>query len=100
MAKKKESQEFIMPTNPADLKKIKDMVIELSGQLQMIDDRKLYIKEAVAALSEEFTIPKKVLNDMAKTHFKQNYRDKSQESEVFSLVYESVFQDAVSDDTN
>ena len=97
MAKSKESQEFVMPTSPNDVKKIKDVVLELSGQLQMIDDRKQYIKEAVAALAEEFSIPKKILNDMAKTHWKQNYRDRAQENDVFAVAYETLFAGEASD---
>lgn len=81
---------FTLPSSQTDRDKIKKVLEECSGQLQMIDDKKLFIKEAIEALSEEYSIPKKTLNAVATSLFKNNYAELSHNSGMFELVYEGT----------
>lgn len=83
---------YTLPSNPKDREKIKTMLDVVVGEMRMIDDRKTSIKETIAALHEEYAIPKKVLTKLARTMFKDDYQDVTYESEVFELFYEGVVE--------
>ena len=81
---------FTLPSSQADRDKIKKVLEEISGQHQMIDDKKLFIKEAIEALSEEYSIPKKILSKAATLLYKNSYAEASHESSLLELVYEGI----------
>lgn len=85
------ADDFTMPSNPADRKKIKDALYEMSGALQFIDDKRVYMKETAAILEENYALPKKVAMKMARTIFKDNYSDVSAESDQFTTAFETLF---------
>jgi hypothetical protein len=87
-----EQQDFIMPSNPADRKKIKDMLHEMQGALQFIDDKRAFMKDTAEALQEQFQIPKKISMKMARTLHKNNYTDVSAETDQFTTLFEVLFQ--------
>lgn len=89
-----ESQDFTMPSNPADRKKIKDLLHEMSGALQFIDDKRVFMKETAESLQEQFQIPKKISMKMARTLHKNNYSDVSAETDAFTTMFEVLFQGA------
>lgn len=86
------SDDYTVPSDPKVQKKIRDAVYDISAQLQMIQDRREAIKEMVAAIHEEVGIPKKVMNKMARTHFKGNYQEVAKEDDVFQLFYETLLE--------
>lgn len=84
---------FTLPSSQKDRDKIKKNLEEVSGQLQMIADRKLAVKEIIEATAEEFNIPKNVLNKAATTLFKNTYAVVSHESTIFEILYETILGD-------
>jgi hypothetical protein len=87
-----EQQEFTMPSNPTDRKKIKDVLHEMCGALQFIDDKRAFMKDAAESIQEQFQIPKKISMKMARVLFKNNYADVSAESDTFGTLFEVLFQ--------
>lgn len=81
---------LIIPSNPADRKKIKDAVIEISGAMQFIEDKKSYIKDVLTNMNEQFKIPKKVLSKMAKTYHNNEYSEVICEAQEFETAYELI----------
>lgn len=88
----KNNESFALPSNKTDRDKIKTVLHEVVGQLQMIDDRKSVIKDHINALHEEYAIPKKVLNRLAKTMYNHDYDDVTHEIDVFQLCFEGIVQ--------
>ena len=83
-------EDFILPTDPAILKKIKDSVEEGSAITQLSEDRKIQLRETIAYMSEEFGISKKLAGALIRTHYKQNYNEVEQEATTFQVMYENV----------
>lgn len=88
----KQAEDFSLPSNPKDRKKIKDNIHEMAGHLQFIKDRRSAIKDIAAAMKEEFQLPPKVANKMAKTVFNHDYSEVQQESATFELFYENIIE--------
>lgn len=82
-----EMSSFPMPSNPADIKHIMDVMFEISGSKARVEGERDFQKEAIGELSEKFGIPKKMLNRFAKAYHKQNYHEeKAQDAEFEALV--------------
>lgn len=79
-------------TNPADKKKIKDALFEISGSYDRIAAEKDLIKTVVADLADNFELSKKQVNKIAKAYHKQNYNQQVAESEEFQELYESLLE--------
>lgn len=90
-----ETQDFTMPSNPADRKKIKDMLHEMAGALQFIDDKRAFMKDVAEAIQEQYQVPKKISMKMARTLHKNNYTDVSSETDQFTTLFEVLFQGKV-----
>lgn len=95
-----ETNSFMMPSNPADRKKIRDLIFEMSGALQAIEDKRSFMKDVATAIQEEYQIPKKVTMKMARTVHKQNYREVEAEVDQFTTAFETLFAGTSSDDDN
>lgn len=93
---------YALPSNPNDRKKIKDALYEMAGALQFIDDKRQFINDVAGGLSEEFQIPKKISNKLARTLHKNNYSDVTNEADSFASIFEILFNgaSAPSDDTD
>jgi len=96
MAKAK--TDFTVPSNPADRKKIRDKISEMSAALQRIEDSRSFMKDIATSLKDEFQLPPKIAMKMARTLHKHDYVDVTAETETFSLTYETIFQDVVGND--
>lgn len=94
MTNKQDQSGIILPSNPADRKKILDAMQEISNSYTRIEGEKSYVKEAVAALSETYKIPKRVLNKLSKTLHKGNFEEEAGQFEDFSDLYETLFGSA------
>lgn len=88
------SEGVTIPSSPADRKRLKDMIVECTHCLQRIEDQKEAMKDIVETIQNEFTIPKKMGNKLARTMFKRNYDSLQQENEDFENLYELVVEGA------
>ena len=79
-------------SSPADRKKIKDALHEISGSMTRIDAEKDYIREAVKELADEFKLSKRTLNKMARVYHKQNYSQEVASHEEFEGLYETILE--------
>lgn len=82
--------ESMRVSNPADRKKIADALNEISNAMYRIQGEKDYIKETVDDLSKKFDISKKILNRMARIHYKQAFNETVAENDEFEALYENV----------
>lgn len=83
-------QTIILPTNPADRKKILDVMQEISNAYTRAEGEKSYVKEAIAALSEDFNLPKRTLSKLSKVLHKGNFDEEAGQFEDFSDLYETL----------
>ena len=92
--------DYVLPSDPESRRKIRHAIAEMAGVIQFCTDKKDYSKDVAKSLKEEYSIPIKVANRMARTLHKRDYEDVSQESEVFNTCYEGLFmtQEASGDD--
>jgi hypothetical protein len=81
---------IVVPSSPADRAKIFSQIKEISASMTKIEGEKSVQKEIIAALAEEFDLPKKYLSKMAKTYHKQSFDQEVRASEDFSTLYETV----------
>ena len=81
-----------MINNPADRKKIKDALNEISNSMTRISAERDLIKDIKASLFEEFKdkLTKKQIGKMARVYHKQNFKEECEESTEFETLYESV----------
>jgi hypothetical protein len=77
-------------SNPVDRAKIKKMLGEVSNSMTRIAAERDLIRETIKEMSDEFQLPKKTLNRMAKVYHKQNYTQEVAEHEEFEDLYETI----------
>lgn len=77
-------------TNPADKKKIKDALFEISGSYTRIEAERELIKDIVNDLADKYQLSKKSVNKIAKAYHKQNYTQEVVANEEFQELYESI----------
>jgi uncharacterized protein Yka (UPF0111/DUF47 family) len=82
---------IIMPTNPADITKLKQMIDEAVNCMTRIASENELKKEIIEDASETFDIPKKLITKAISTQFKLNFSEQTSESEDFELLYESLY---------
>lgn len=81
---------IIIPSSPEDRARIKSCMEELSNSFTRTEAERDFVKEAIAALSEEVEIPKKVLNKMAKIFHKQNLSEVVGDVTDVEELYETI----------
>lgn len=91
----KEPVDFILPSNPADRKKIRDAIYEMSGVTQEIKDKRSYITDTKKMLKDEFGLPPKIASKMVKTVCEHNFKDVVAETEAFTETYEILFESVI-----
>jgi archaellum component FlaC len=84
------STDVIVPSNPEDLKRIKDAMQEISNSFTRIEAEKDFQKEALVSLEEDVGIPKKYLRKMARIYHKQNMNQIKSEMETIDFLLEKV----------
>ena len=77
-------------SNPADREKLLGVLRECSNSMTRMEGEKDYIKEAVAGISKELELPKKLVSKMVKVFHKQNYDEEVAVHEQFETLYETV----------
>lgn len=83
-------ESFVMITDPAKKKELRNILFEMSGCLQRIKDTRESFNDLAVSIEEKFKIPKKVASRMGKTFFKGNFKDQEHEDTIFGEVYSSV----------
>lgn len=81
-------------SNPADRKKIKDALQEISSSMTRMEAERDLIKDIVKDVSDNFQLPKKYVNKMARIYHKQNFQVTQQETEELESLYISVVDTA------
>jgi hypothetical protein len=66
------------------------MLGEISNSMTRIEAEKDLIRETIKDMSDQFQLPKRTLNKMAKVYHKQNFQQEVQSHEEFETLYESV----------
>ena len=84
------SKTFVIPTNPADLKKLKGMIREGCDALLRIDAEKEALKDIVEAAKEEFELPKNVISQLIRATHKADFDKKATEFSDLEAIYEAV----------
>lgn len=77
---------------PEQRKAIKDMVVEVSASMTRMEGEKSLIKEAIAKVSTDHSIEKKILSRVARTFHAQSYVTATGDFDEFQTVYEEVFE--------
>lgn len=90
--------EYTVPSSPEDRKKIKKALFEIQEHLTHIDSYKEKIKEVCAYLKEEFSMPPKLSNALAKTAYKHEYAKVQNESDALISSYEILFMGIMDSD--
>lgn len=84
------TKEIVVPSNPADLKNIKVAIRDINDCLIRIAAEREAIKDIVADLAEKYELPKRYVNRMAKTYYKQSFDKEATEHDDFSELYVAV----------
>lgn len=79
-------------SNPADRKKIRDALQEISNSMTRIDAEKDFIKDAVADISDNFKLSKKTVNKLARVYHKQSFNTEVEQYQEFENLYEEVVE--------
>lgn len=79
-------------SSPADRAKIKKMLGEISNSYTRIAAERDLIKETISEMSQEFNLPKKTLNKMAKVYHKQNFHVEQADNEEFEDLYTTIIE--------
>jgi len=79
-----------MFSNEADRKKFMGNVKEISNSMLRAEAERDLIREIVKEASDEFKIPKKTINKIAKTYHKQNLTQVIAEQDEFVEIYEAT----------
>jgi len=85
------TKEIIVPTSPADQKKILDAVKEADNSLVRIDAEKDQIKAIIEDIAESFEgLNKKYIRKLITTYHKQNIDKLSVENDDFQELYQAI----------
>jgi hypothetical protein len=79
-----------LPSNPTDIKKIDSALEEISNSKTRIEAERELIKEISDNLNEEFDIPKKLINQLAKVYHMRNFATEVSEQEEFQEAFETL----------
>lgn len=77
-------------SNPADRKKIKDALQEISDSMTRIQAERDLIKDIVKDVSDNYQLPKKHINKMARIYHKQNFQITQQEQDELESLYITI----------
>jgi nitrate reductase NapAB chaperone NapD len=86
------SKTIVIPSNPADIKRIKDAVKQFSDCLVRVEGERDEMKAIADMIQEDLEIPKKVFVRLAKVFHKQSYDKEVQEKTDFEEFYEKIMK--------
>lgn len=73
-----------------DREKIKNALNAISASLTTIEAEKDLIKDIVKEIVDEYDLPKRTVNKMAKVYHKQNFSEEVATNDEFETLYEEV----------
>jgi len=77
-------------SNPADREKLLKVIREVSDSMARAQGEQEYIREAIADISKQLQLPKKIVAKTAKVYFKQNYDEEVAVHDQFETLYETI----------
>ena len=77
-------------SNPADRKKIKDALQEISDSMTRMEAERDLIKDIINDVNDNFKLPKKYISKMAKIYHKQNFAKEQQETDELESLYITI----------
>lgn len=80
----------MMPSNPADLKKIDVALQQISDSKTRIEAEQEHIKEVVETIHNDFGLEKKLIRQLAKVWHMRNYAEEVTQHEDFQEAYEAL----------
>lgn len=80
----------MMPSNPADLKKIDVALQQISDSKTRIEAEQDHIKEIVTVIHEEQGLDKRLIRQLAKVWHMRNYAEEVTQQEDFQEAYEAL----------
>jgi len=86
-----QTAEFVVPSDPETLKKIKDLCFELSASMCRSEGERDFQSEAIKDLAKDTEIPAKFLRKAAKLYHKSNRDLVEQEGEISFELYDKIF---------
>lgn len=91
----KESKNVLQ--DPEMRKKFKQLLVVITTDMSLIDQRKEGIKETIAGASAEYGLDKKTVRKMAATMYKHNYGSLQEENRHFEVLYETIVEGKLRD---
>ncbi len=79
-----------MNLTPEQKKDLQGAIREISASMTRTEAERDLIREIVKDQSQKHSIPKKIINKIAKTYHKQNLTQEIQDHEDFVELYDSV----------
>lgn len=83
---------IIIPTNPADIKMIKDAAREWSDSANRIDAEKEQQKAIIDMIIEKTELPKAFVGRLFKDYHKDTFDKQYQENEDYQELFENIFR--------
>ena len=77
-------------SNPEDRQKLLKVIKECSDSMTRAKSEKDFVREAVAEISEELEVPKRLVNRMVKVYHKQNFDEEVAVQDQFETLYQTV----------
>lgn len=82
----------VLPSSDADKLAIRKVLKEVSDAMTRIESEKDFIKDAVADLSKQYSMPKASLNKVAKIYHKRNIAEERAKVDEEFYIYDEIFR--------
>lgn len=89
--KKIDNDNFKIPTDPEVIRKIKSAMNDISDCYYRIESNKDTIKSIISDLNEKYSIPKPILNKMARLHHKDEFDKEVAKNDNMEDLYNTVY---------
>ena len=86
------NHDVIVPSSVSDRKSLKIALTEMTYCLQRMDDERSAMKDINDTIHEKYGLPKKLVSKLARTMYKRDYANITQENEDFELLYETLVE--------
>lgn len=86
------AKSIVIPSNPADLKAIKDAIKEASDSLVQIEAEQDQIKAIIDMVAEKYELPKNFVRRMIKVFHKSTYDKETTSFEDWVELYKAVIK--------
>jgi septation ring formation regulator EzrA len=84
--------EVVIPSTPADIKKIRDAIEEGVDCLNRIASEKEALKDIIESVEEKYDIPKKHVNKMIQRKFKDDFDKMQAEVDEFEALWLKIMR--------